>query len=78
MAAKKKYPKPYRHADSNIYYFNFLEKDGKSRRLTTGKEEARKYIRSFVDEQGAEATTLTFPEYAAPSSRSMSSMTWQL
>lgn len=69
MAAKKKYPEPYRRADSKIYYFNFLGKDGKRRRLTTGltgKEEAREYIRSFVDEQGAEATTLTFAEYAAP------------
>ncbi len=69
MATKKKYPEPYRREDSKIYYFNYLGKDGKRRRLTTGltgKEEAREYIRSFVDEQGAEATTLTFAEYAAP------------
>ncbi len=69
MATKKKYPEPYRRPDSNIYYFMFVGKDGKRRRMTTGltaKEAARDFIRTFIDEQSAEATTLCFADYAAP------------
>lgn len=69
MATKKKYPEPYRRPDTNIYYFMFVGKDGKRRRMTTGltaKEAARDFIRTFIDEQSAEATTLCFADYAAP------------
>ena len=68
MATKKKFPEPYRRPDSNIYYFMFVGKDGKRRRMTTGltaKEAAREFIRAFIDEQSAEATTLCFADYAA-------------
>ena len=69
MGVKKRYPEPYRRSDSKIYYFIYLGKDGRRRKVSTGltaKEEARHFIRSFIDEQSADATTLSFAEYAAP------------
>ncbi len=62
MGVKKRYPEPHRRSDSKIYYFICLGKDGRRRKVSTGltaKEEARRLLHSFIDEQSAEATTLT-------------------
>ncbi|OHD20136.1 MAG: hypothetical protein A2Y38_14890 [Spirochaetes bacterium GWB1_59_5] len=69
MATKKKYPEPYRRPDSKIYYFMYLGKDEKRHRMTTGltaKEDARNFIRAFIDEQSAESTLLNFANYSEP------------
>ena len=68
MGVKKKYSEPYRRSDSKIYYFMYLGKDGKRRRITTGaiaKEDTRDFVRTFIDQQSSEETTQTFAEYAA-------------
>lgn len=47
MAAKKKYPEPCQREDRKIYYFNFLGKDGKRRRLASYRSSSRLSSRSW-------------------------------
>ena len=66
MAIKRKYPEPYKRPNNTIYYFMFVEKDGKRHRMASGltaKEVARDFIRTFIEEQSVEAITLCFANY---------------
>jgi integrase len=65
----KQHPEPYRRQDKGkIFYFTFVDENGKRRVKSTGtstKKDAREFIRDFIDRQES-GTARRFRDYAAP------------
>jgi len=67
MNRKKKNPDPYKRSDSPYYCFTDNTDPKRPRRSTgkRGKEDARDYIRDYIDSH-SRGTDLTLREYAEP------------